>query len=68
MRSVHSILARGGAIHRSLTDTGGGHNLGGVNFPHTTPQPFQPAVSTFHPSAPAQSQVNNLNKTFSNYE
>jgi hypothetical protein len=37
-----------GPTHRSLTDTGGGYNLGGVDFPHTTPRPFQPTVSTFH--------------------
>jgi hypothetical protein len=28
-----------GATHRSLTDTGGGYNLGGVDLPHTTLQP-----------------------------
>jgi hypothetical protein len=26
-----------GATERSLTDTGGGDNLGGVDFPRTTP-------------------------------
>jgi hypothetical protein len=35
-----------GPIHRSLTDTGGGYNLGGASLPHTTPRPSQPAVST----------------------
>jgi hypothetical protein len=34
--------------HRSLTDTGEGYNLGDVDFPHITPRPFQPVVSTFH--------------------
>jgi hypothetical protein len=37
-----------GPTHRSLTDTGGGYNLGGADLrPHTTPRPSQPAVSTF---------------------
>jgi hypothetical protein len=36
-----------GPIERSLTDTGGGYNLEGVDFPRTTPQPFQPAASPF---------------------
>jgi hypothetical protein len=38
--------------HQSLTDTGWGYNLGGAGLPHTTPRPFQPAVSTFHLRAP----------------
>jgi hypothetical protein len=38
--------------HRSLTDTGGGYNLGGADFPHTTPQFSQPVVSPFHLRAP----------------
>jgi hypothetical protein len=41
-----------GPTHRSFTDTSGGYNLGGVSFPHHTPRPFQPAVSTFHLRAP----------------
>jgi hypothetical protein len=36
-----------GPTHRSLTDIGGGYNLGGAGLPHTTPRPSQPAVSTF---------------------
>jgi hypothetical protein len=36
-----------GPTHRSLTDTGGSYNLGGVNFSHTTPWPSQPVVSPF---------------------
>jgi hypothetical protein len=36
-----------GPTHRSLTDTGGGYNFEGAGLPHTTPRPFQPAVSTF---------------------
>jgi hypothetical protein len=41
-----------GPIHRSLTDTGGGYNLGGAGFPHTTPQSSQPAVFPFYLMAP----------------
>jgi hypothetical protein len=52
MWSVHSILAHERPTHRSLTDTGGGCNFGGVAFQHTTPRPSQPAVSTFHLKAP----------------
>jgi hypothetical protein len=29
-----------GPTHRSLTDTGGGYNLGGVGLPHRTPRHF----------------------------
>jgi hypothetical protein len=36
-----------GPIEWSLTDTGGGYNLGGVGFPWTTPGPSRPAVSPF---------------------
>jgi hypothetical protein len=48
MRSIHSILAHGGPTHRSLTDTGGGYSLEGVHFPHTTLQPSQSTIFTFH--------------------
>jgi hypothetical protein len=41
-----------GPTNRSLTDTDGGYNLRGVSFPHTTPWPSHPAVSTFHLRAP----------------
>jgi hypothetical protein len=41
-----------GPTHRSLTDTGGGYNLGGAGLPHTTFWPSQPAVCIFHLSAP----------------
>jgi hypothetical protein len=41
-----------GPTHRSITDTGGGYNLGVVGFPHTTLRPSQPAVSTFYLRAP----------------
>jgi hypothetical protein len=47
-----------GPTHRSLTDTGGGYNLGGADLPHTTPRPFQPAISTFHLRAPPGLQFN----------
>jgi hypothetical protein len=36
-----------GPTHRSLLDTGGGYNLKGVGFPHTTLQLSQPVVSHF---------------------
>jgi hypothetical protein len=41
-----------GQTYRSLTDTGGGYNLEGADLPHTTHQPSQLAVSTFHLRAP----------------
>jgi hypothetical protein len=47
-----------GPTHQSLTDTGGGYNLGGASFPHTTPQPSQPVVSPFHLRAPPGLQFN----------
>jgi hypothetical protein len=37
-----------GSTHQSLTDTGGGYNLGSAGFSHTTPRPSQPVVSPFH--------------------
>jgi hypothetical protein len=37
-----------GPTHRSLTNTGGGYNLGGAGFPHTTRWPSQQPVSPFH--------------------
>jgi hypothetical protein len=37
-----------GPTHRPLTYTGGGYNLGGADFPYTTPLTSQPAVSPFH--------------------
>jgi hypothetical protein len=46
-----------GPTYRSLTNTGGGYNLGGTSFPHTTPRPSQPAVSTFHLRAPPGSSL-----------
>jgi hypothetical protein len=47
-----------GPIHRFLTDTGEGYNLGGAGLPHTTPRPSQPAVSSFHLRAPPGLQFN----------
>jgi hypothetical protein len=41
-----------GPTHRSLTDTGGGYNLEGASFVHTTLRSSQPMVSTFHLRAP----------------
>ncbi len=48
-----------GPTHRFLIDTGGGYNLGGADFPHTTRWPFQPTVSTFHLRAPPDLRLNN---------
>jgi hypothetical protein len=36
-----------GPTHRSLTNTGGGYNVGGAGFPHTIFRPSQPVVSPF---------------------
>jgi hypothetical protein len=46
-----------GQIYRSLIDTGGGYNLGGVSFPHLTPWPFHSTVLRFPSKGPARSQV-----------
>jgi hypothetical protein len=37
-----------GPTNWSLTDTAGGYNLRGTNFPRTHSRPSQPAVSTFY--------------------
>jgi hypothetical protein len=55
MRSVGSILAHRGPTHRSLTDTGGGDNLEGADFPHSTTRPSQPTVLPFPPKGLARS-------------
>jgi hypothetical protein len=47
-----------GPTHRSLTDTGGGYNLEGVDLPHTTLRPSQLAISTFHLRVPPGLQFN----------
>jgi hypothetical protein len=52
-----------GPTHRSLTDTSGGYNLGGADFPHHTPQPSHPTVLHFPSKGPARSQVNNPTNT-----
>jgi hypothetical protein len=44
-------------IHRSLTDTDRGYNLGGVDFPHHTPRPSQLMVLRFSPKGPIRSQI-----------
>jgi hypothetical protein len=36
-----------GSTYRSLTDSGGGYNLGGASLPYTTLRHSQPVVSTF---------------------
>jgi hypothetical protein len=43
--------------HWSLTNTGGGYNREGVNFPHTTLRLFQPMALPFPPKGPARSPV-----------
>jgi hypothetical protein len=52
-----------GPTHRSVTDTGGGYNLGGVGLPHTTPWPSEPTVFTFHLRAPPGLQFNQVPTT-----
>jgi hypothetical protein len=49
-----------GLTHRSLNNTGGGYNLGGADFPYTTPRPSQPTVSTFHLRVPPDLQFNHI--------
>jgi hypothetical protein len=49
-----------GPTHRSLTDTGGGYNLEGVDFSHTTPRSSQPVVSTFHLRALPSLHLNHI--------
>jgi hypothetical protein len=56
-----------GLTHRSLTDTGGGYNLEGTDFPHTTPRPSQPTVSLFHLRVPSDirlSIIHQLDQSF----
>jgi hypothetical protein len=48
-----------GPTRRSLTDIGGGYNLGGAGLPHHTPQPSQLTVLRFPPKGPVRSQVIN---------
>jgi hypothetical protein len=47
-----------GPTHRFLTITGGGYNLEGASFPHTTPQHSQSTVLTFHLRAMSGLQFN----------
>jgi hypothetical protein len=63
MRSIRSILARGGPTHRSLTDIRGGYNIEGVSLPHNTPWPSQLAISTFHLWVPPGLQFNQIPTT-----
>jgi hypothetical protein len=44
-----------GQTHRSLTDTDGGYNLGGVGFPYHSPRPFHPMVLRFSSKSPTRS-------------
>jgi hypothetical protein len=57
-----------GTTHWSLIDTGGGYNLGNAGFPHTTPRPSQPAVSTFHLRALPDLQFNHILSTKPKFE
>jgi hypothetical protein len=50
-----------GPTHRSLIDIGRGYNLGGSDFPHTTPCPSQPTVSNFHLRALLGHRLSNIN-------
>jgi hypothetical protein len=52
-----------GPIHRSLIDTGGGYNLEGTGFSHTTHWPSQVAVSTFYLRDPPDLQFNHASST-----
>jgi hypothetical protein len=54
-----------GPIHRSLTDTGGGYNIGGVDFPYHTVRPSQPTVLHFSPKGPTRYQV--IHSTITNW-
>jgi hypothetical protein len=49
-----------GPTHRSLTNTGGGYNLGGASLPHHTLWPSQLRVLCFPPKGPVRSQVVHL--------
>jgi hypothetical protein len=51
-----------GPPHRSLTNTGGCYKFGGAGSPHTTPQPSQPAISTFHLWAPPGLQLSKFHQ------
>jgi hypothetical protein len=46
-----------GPTHWSLTDIGGGYNLGGAGLPHTTPRPFLTSCLHFPPKGLARSPV-----------
>jgi hypothetical protein len=56
-----------GPTHRSLINTDGGYNLGGVVLSHITPRPFQPVVFTFHLWAPPDLQFNPVLSTKPRY-
>jgi hypothetical protein len=57
-----------GPTHRSLIDTGGCYNLGGASFPHTTPRPSQPVISTFQLRVPPSLQFNHVLSTKLKFE
>jgi hypothetical protein len=53
-----------GPTHWTLTDIGRAYNLRGAGFPHATPWPSQPSVSTFHLRALPGLQLNQLPLSF----
>jgi hypothetical protein len=57
-----------GPTHWSLTDTGGGYNLEGADFPYTTPRPSQLTVSPFHQWAPPDLQFTQVLSTKQEFE
>jgi hypothetical protein len=46
-----------GPTHQSLTDTGGGYNLGGAVLPHTHSLTFPTSCLPFRPKGPVRSSV-----------
>jgi hypothetical protein len=54
--------------HLSLIDTGGGYNLGGAGFSHTTLRPSQPVVSTLCLRTPPGLQFNQVLPTKPKFE
>jgi hypothetical protein len=58
--SMFNTCSRG-PTYRSLTDTGGGYNLGGAGLVHHTPQSSQPTVLHFPPKGLLRSQLKQPN-------
>jgi hypothetical protein len=57
-----------GPTYRSLTDTSKGYNLRCIGFPHTTPRPSQPTISTFYLRALLDLQFNQVLPTKQMFE